>query len=168
MEKEADELTAMLQQPKQAAKAKPAAKRKRGDAPSSPQSRAQKEKVEDSGEEKRCKSCRKKKALTSFYQSQAVCKECSHAKKNITKMAKAQKEEAWLATLSESEMEQLSKAYMKEKEKAEREHGRVRFQLKRYKETVKAATGLRAEARRRFMNEAQYMKFAQSDDGGNY
>ena len=83
-------------------------------------------------------------------------------------MAKAQKEEAWLATLSEAEMEQLSKAYVKEKEKAEREHQRVRFQLVRYKESVKASNGVRAEARRRFMNEAQYMKFAQSDDGGNY
>lgn len=174
MEREADDLASLLakplakqaqaaKDPENAAAEKGGNKRKRAETPPPPPAASGAKE-----QEKKCKSCKKKKPMSSFYQSQANCKDCSHAKKNVQKMAKNQKETAWVNGLSEQQLEELTKLYLKEKEKADKDHVRCNFQIRRRKETVKASSGVRAEGRRRFMNEIAWMKWAQSEEGENY
>eukprot|EP00439_Symbiodinium_sp_Y106_P047100 s97_g6.t1 len=113
--------------------------------------------------EKKCRTCKKKKPESQFYAAQAECKDCSHATTNV----KHQNEEAWYNSLSEVEKENMSKAYQKEKEKSDKVRGRVRFNVKKYKEELQARSGVRFEGRRRFMTEKKFMAYARSEEGGD-
>ena len=113
--------------------------------------------------EKKCRTCKKKKPESQFYAAQAECKDCSHATTNV----KRQNEEAWYNSLSEVEKENMSKAYQKEKEKSDKVRGRVRFNVKKYKEELQARSGVRFEGRRRFMTEKKFMAYARSEEGGD-
>ena len=108
----------------------------------------------------------KKKPHSQFYAGQADCKECSHDAKNVLMAVKRQNELEWFGRLSEHEKDALRKAYSKEKEKCDKERGRVRFNIKKYKEEVEARQGVRFEGRRRFMTQKQFMKHARSEEGG--
>ena len=117
--------------------------------------------------EKKCRSCKKKKPESQFYAAQAECKDCSHATTNVKRAVQRQKEEDWYNSLSEVEKDNMNKAYLKEKEKSDKVRGRVRFNVKKYKEELQARSGVRFEGRRRFMTEKKFMAYARSEEGGD-
>ena len=117
--------------------------------------------------EKRCRSCKKKKPESAFYAAQADCKECSHVVKNVMLAAQRQGEREWYDGLSEVEKDNMRKAYLKLKERCDKECGRVRFNVKKYKEELQIKHGVRFEGRHRFMDEKQYVTFPRSEKGGD-
>ncbi|CAE7489946.1 unnamed protein product, partial [Symbiodinium sp. CCMP2456] len=119
------------------------------------------------GATKKCADCKKVLPLDEFWEDQGRCKTCSKEKKSVIDMAKRQGELEWFKSLDEKGQVDLSKAYKKAKTHAEKDRTKVKFSVKRYKESVLASTGHRGERRRRLMSEGQFMSWATSDDGDN-
>ena len=129
-------------------------------------SRAKSKDAADSQEPgcKRCKDCKKSLPEASFYQDQAMCKDCSKESRNVANIAKNQDCLPWFRSLSENEKAELLRSYRKAKEKAHKERSKLKFCLKTYRETVRAQQGQRFERRRRLMSEAQYIKYAMLEE----
>ena len=113
---------------------------------------------------KTCKRCKKKKPSNNFYASQNDCKECAHHWKNVKLFVKRQDEEEWFKGLSEAEQEALVKAYIKTRSRAEKDRSKIKFSARKYREEL---DGAKVQHTRRLMNEAQFVKWAQSTEGEN-
>ena len=121
----------------------------------------------DDDKQKRCKKCKKSKSSAEFYQNQAGCKQCSKDLKNLENHAKRSNELEWFRNLDEAGKDSLVLAYNKEKDKADKERSRVKFNLSVYKERVVQQSGLRKEGRRRFMTEAAFYVWSKTAEGGS-
>ena len=116
---------------------------------------------------KKCKRCKKCKPLSEFYTNQAGCRQCSKDMKNLENHAKTSKETEWFKGLDEGQKDLLLQAYNKEKERAEKERSRVKFNMSVYKQRSLHATGVRKEGRKRFMTEQAYNAWTRTPEGGS-
>ena len=116
---------------------------------------------------KKCKRCKKSKALAEFYNNQAGCKQCSKDMKNLENHAKASRETEWFKGLDDGQKDSLLQAYNKEKERAEKERSRVKFNMSVYKQRTLHSTGYRKEGRKRFMTEQAYYAWSRTPEGGS-
>eukprot|EP00439_Symbiodinium_sp_Y106_P021261 s8205_g2.t1 len=118
-----------------------------------------------SGATKKCSDCKKTLPLGEFWEDQGRCKVCSKEKKSVLDMAKRQGELEWFRSLDDKGQTDLSKAYKKAKTQAEKDRTKVKFSIKRYKETLVASTGARGETRKRLMSQSQFIAWAQTEEG---
>lgn len=116
---------------------------------------------------KKCKRCKKCKPLSEFYANQAGCKQCSKDIRNLENHARNSKETEWFKGLDDGQKDLLIQAYNKEKERAEKERTRVKFNMSVYKQRSLHATGLRKEGRKRFMTEQAYYAWTRTPEGGS-
>ncbi|CAJ1444735.1 unnamed protein product [Effrenium voratum] len=82
-------------------------------------------------------------------------------------MANRQGEAEWFKGLTEGELCDLLKAYGKSHDQAMREKAKIKFSLTSYRESVQAQAGTRLEGRKRLMSEGVYIRFAQTEEGGD-
>ncbi|CAJ1432752.1 unnamed protein product [Effrenium voratum] len=82
-------------------------------------------------------------------------------------MANRQGEAEWFKGLTEGELCDLLKAYGKSHDQAMREKAKIKFSLTSYRGSEQAQAGTRLEGRKRLMSEGVYIRFAQTEEGGD-
>ncbi|CAJ1345926.1 unnamed protein product, partial [Effrenium voratum] len=113
------------------------------------------------------RGAKKKLPLEEFHQSHSKCKFCFNAFRSTKGTANRQGEAEWFKGLTEGELCDLLKAYGKSHDQAMREKAKIKFSLTSYRESVQAQAGTRLEGRKRLMSEGVYIRFAQTEEGGD-
>lgn len=118
---------------------------------------------------KKCGACKKWKEPDGFAQSMSKCRTCFNNYRSLQRMAERQNyrsELDRLATEDSKTHDAVVKAFVREREKCQKDGSKLKFSMKTFYLEYRSRTGVRMEGEGEMMWEGEYMEWSKSAKAG--